>query len=68
MTTPEVCKLIKTERLARNWTQGDLAGEAQVSRVTVNSIEQGKIEPVAKTLLALLEALDIKLVATRARV
>ena len=32
-------------RAARGWSQGDLAGELDVSRQTVNAIETGKYDP-----------------------
>ena len=36
---------MKDLRLARGWTQGDLAGVLDVSRQTVNAIETGKYDP-----------------------
>lgn len=42
---------IKVERARKNWTQGDLAEKVQVSRQTINAIEQGKFN--LSTILAL---------------
>ncbi len=36
---------IKALRLARDWSQGDLAGALSVSRQTVNAIENGRYDP-----------------------
>lgn len=36
---------IKELRLARDWSQGDLAGALAVSRQTVNAIENGRYDP-----------------------
>lgn len=36
---------IRTLRAERGWTQADLAERAQVSRQTINAIEQGKFDP-----------------------
>ena len=36
---------IKELRLARNWSQGGLAGALSVSRQTVNAIENGRYDP-----------------------
>ena len=32
-------------RAERGWTQGDLAGHMDVSRQTINAIENGKFDP-----------------------
>jgi len=36
---------IKELRLARDWSQGDLADALSVSRQTVNAIENGRYDP-----------------------
>ena len=36
---------VKTLRMERNWSQGDLAAELEVSRQTVNAIETEKYDP-----------------------
>jgi putative transcriptional regulator len=36
---------IKELRTARGWSQGDLADALQVSRQTVNAIENGRYDP-----------------------
>ena len=43
--------LIKVERAKRDMTQAELAGEINVSRQTINSIELGKFVP--STILSL---------------
>lgn len=37
--------IIRTLRVARNWTQADLAVRLEVSRNSVNAIETGKYDP-----------------------
>lgn len=46
-----LCNRLKDHRAARNLTQADLAVMAQVSRKTINTIENGVFTP--STLLAL---------------
>lgn len=36
---------VRERRMARNWSQGDLAEHLAVSRQTVNAIETGKYDP-----------------------
>jgi putative transcriptional regulator len=36
---------LKELRLARNWSQGALADELDVSRQTVNALETGRFDP-----------------------
>ena len=36
---------LKVLRAERNWTQADLANALEVSRQTVNAIENGKFDP-----------------------
>ena len=36
---------LKVLRAERNWSQGDLARELEVSRQSVNAIETGKYDP-----------------------
>jgi len=44
-STLSVNNRIKELRLARDWSQGDLAGALSVSRQTVNAIENGRYDP-----------------------
>ena len=36
---------LKVLRAERDWTQGDLADQLQVTRQTINAIEKGKYDP-----------------------
>lgn len=36
---------VRERRMARNWSQGDLAERLAVSRQTVNAIETGRYDP-----------------------
>jgi putative transcriptional regulator len=36
---------LKVLRAERDWSQGELAGQLQVSRQTINAIETGKYDP-----------------------
>lgn len=42
---PAYARLLRAIRSARHWTQGDLAHELCVSRVTVSNWERGRTEP-----------------------
>jgi transcriptional regulator with XRE-family HTH domain len=52
-------KNVRDARLARGWTQEDLAHETGLATVQVSRIERGKREIRLKTLLRLLDALDV---------
>jgi len=49
---------VRTARLARGWTQQDLAALAGVSRAAVSAIESGRLVPSTAAALALAQALD----------
>jgi putative transcriptional regulator len=42
---PPVNNRLKVLRAERNWSQGDLAEQLQISRQSVNAIETGKYDP-----------------------
>lgn len=44
-TIPGVRNRLKVLRAERDWSQGELAGQLQVSRQTINAIETGKYDP-----------------------
>ena len=50
---------VRAARLARGWTQEDLAHETGLASVQVSRIERGKREIRLTTLLRLLRALDV---------
>lgn len=50
---------VRTARLAREWTQEDLAGHSGLAVVQVSRIERGVREVRLTTLLRLIHALDI---------
>jgi transcriptional regulator with XRE-family HTH domain len=52
---------LRRARLAREWTQEDLAERMSVAVETVSNIERGAAIPSLRTLLALAEVLDIDL-------
>jgi|GEM_PF-2531377 len=54
-------KRIKSLRLARGLTQDDLAGEANVSRATINNWENGATVPQADKLEVVFRALGLQL-------
>ena len=51
---------LKEQRQARNLTQADLAVMAQVSRKTINTIENGVFIPSALLALRLARVLDLR--------
>jgi len=50
--------VIRQRRIARGWTQGDLASRAGLSRAGVSAIEAGRVTPSVAAALALAKALD----------
>ena len=50
---------LKAHRLAKNWTQVQLAKASGVTRVTIGYIENRRIEPSAETMFRLAAALDV---------
>jgi transcriptional regulator with XRE-family HTH domain len=50
---------VRTARLARGWTQEDLAHKTGLASVQVSRIERGRREVRITTLLRLLSALDL---------
>lgn len=52
---------LRRARLAREWTQEDLAERMSVAVETISNIERGSTIPSLRTLLALAEVLDIDL-------
>ena len=51
-------KNVRAARLARGWTQEDLAGYSGLAPVQVSRVERGKREIRITTLIRLLDALD----------
>jgi transcriptional regulator with XRE-family HTH domain len=49
---------VRAARLARGWTQEDLAGHSGLAPVQVSRVERGKREIRLTTLIRLLDALD----------
>jgi transcriptional regulator with XRE-family HTH domain len=50
---------VRAARLARGWTQEDLAAQSGLAVVQVSRVERGKREIRLTTFLRLLDALDI---------
>lgn len=50
--------ILKDIRTARGWSQGDLAERLQVSRQTVNSIENGRYDPSLPLAFAIARTFD----------
>ncbi len=50
--------LIRQLRTERGWTQADLAGQLEVSRQTVNSLEQGRYDPSLPLAFRIARVLD----------
>jgi putative transcriptional regulator len=48
-------------RLARDWSQGDLAEALSVSRQTVNSIENGRYDPSLPLAFEIAELFELKI-------
>jgi HTH-type transcriptional regulator / antitoxin HipB len=60
-TIADLGTLIRSARLARGWSQDQLAGRAGVSRRWVSEIEGGKSTAQIGKILVALDALDIEL-------
>ncbi|HWU49294.1 MAG TPA: helix-turn-helix transcriptional regulator [Asticcacaulis sp.] len=54
-----LCNRLKDHRAARNLTQADLAVMAQVSRKTINTIENGVFTPSTLLALKLAQVFDV---------
>jgi predicted transcriptional regulator len=69
MVSFDAPEALKRARVAARLSQGDLAARAGLSRMTVQKIEAGAIDPRLSTLLVLLRALglDFLLVPTAIR-
>ena len=52
---------IKDLRAARGWSQGDLAEALQVSRQTVNAIENGRYDPSLPLAFTIAEVFALKI-------
>lgn len=50
---------LREEREARGWTQAELASRIDVSRKTVNTVENGLVVPSALIALKLARALEL---------
>ncbi|WP_432804156.1 helix-turn-helix transcriptional regulator [Azospirillum argentinense] len=50
---------MKDIRTARGWSQSELAGRLQVSRQTVNSIENGRYDPSLPLAFAIARAFGL---------
>lgn len=50
---------IRSARLAKGWSQEDLAGVANLDRSYVGSLERGERNPSLATLLRIARALDV---------
>ncbi|CAO3458936.1 Transcriptional regulator, Xre family [Azospirillum argentinense] len=50
---------VKDIRTARGWSQSELAGRLQVSRQTVNSIENGRYDPSLPLAFAIARAFGL---------
>ena len=50
---------LRTLRIARGWSQGDLAERAGISRTGVSAIEGQRLDPSVTTALALARALEV---------
>jgi putative transcriptional regulator len=48
-------------RSARGWSQGDLAGELEVSRQTVNAIETEKYDPSLPLAFAIARLFELRI-------
>ena len=61
MQLTEIGGSIRNCRMSRGYNQGELAELASLNRVTVAKYEEGKVEPGAKALIRLADALDVSL-------
>lgn len=55
----ELSNSIKEERVARGWTQAELAERVGVSRKTINTVENGVFVPSTIVSLKIAEAFDL---------
>jgi transcriptional regulator with XRE-family HTH domain len=69
MVSFDTAEALKSARVAARLSQSDLAARAGLSRMTVQKIEAGAIDPRLSTLLVLMRAvgLDLLLVPTAIR-
>jgi len=58
-TARHLASLVKQARLARNWSQADLAERARISSPTVQRIEQGAVTAALGAWLAVFERLGL---------
>jgi molybdate-binding protein/DNA-binding XRE family transcriptional regulator len=59
-TNPTLKNLVRERRIARGWSQQDLADRAAIARASVSAIEMGRLVPSAAAALALSAALDCR--------
>ena len=57
---PQLTNRVRTCRIARGWSQGELAARAGISRAGVSSIETDRLVPSTSTALALATALECR--------
>ena len=50
---------MKILRAERNWTQDDLAKKCNISRSTINSVENGMVTPNGDTIVKLSKAFNV---------
>lgn len=58
--TPELKNCVRERRVARGWSQQELADRATIARASVSAIEMGRLVPSAAAALALAAALDCR--------
>jgi putative transcriptional regulator len=58
MAAPPVKNVIRELREKRGWSQGDLADQLEVSRQTINAIENGRYDPSLPLAFALARLFD----------
>lgn len=58
MTEPRLLNSLREARTARGWTQAELAERVEVSRKTVNTVENGVFIPSTTLALKLARALE----------
>lgn len=59
--TEAIRKRIRERRLARGWSQRELAQHAGLAQVTISTIERGAYVPSLESLIRICRALDIDL-------
>jgi molybdate-binding protein/transcriptional regulator with XRE-family HTH domain len=59
-TNPTLKNLVRERRVARGWSQQELADRAAIARASVSAIEMGRLVPSAAAALALAAALDCR--------